>query len=248
MTATPYLPLPASLSDLAPAAPVQGTLALDFALPSGLPAVPRTPALTLVVGGEQRPCAARGQRRPTARTEGLGREVRAGRGRGDRRGPAGSAAGALDQRTRLRRPQPAGAHPRAHDQRGVTAPHRALARSVGAHLPAGPELGRGRCARPPRRPFARGRGTSGRRARTLDVHRTAAGLTRAPYRPGNDRADLSGWSGRRGTACTCGPSRTGTARCAAYRRTRSPPRRSWSCAGSRLPRRPGRRRPSGPSR
>jgi len=78
MTATPYLPLPASLSDLTPAAPVQGTLALDFALPSGLPAVPRTPALTLVVGGEQRPAPLAGSAdRPPAPKEWAGRFVQA---------------------------------------------------------------------------------------------------------------------------------------------------------------------------
>ncbi len=51
MTATPSLPLPASAPGPG-AGLVQGTLALDFPLPSGLPAVPRTPALTLVVGGD----------------------------------------------------------------------------------------------------------------------------------------------------------------------------------------------------
>lgn len=50
MTATPFLPLPTpSTPDTAPAV-VQGTLALDFPLPSGLPAVPQAPALTLMVG------------------------------------------------------------------------------------------------------------------------------------------------------------------------------------------------------
>src|SRR3990170_4663243 len=51
MTATPQLALPTT-SPAADAHPlVQGALALDFALPSGLPAVPQAPALTLLVGG-----------------------------------------------------------------------------------------------------------------------------------------------------------------------------------------------------
>lgn len=37
------------------APPVQGTLALEFLLPTGLPAVPRAPELTLVVGGDAEP-------------------------------------------------------------------------------------------------------------------------------------------------------------------------------------------------
>jgi Family of unknown function (DUF6459) len=48
----PALPLPAAC-DVPRSGGVQGTLALEFPLPSGVPAVPRTPALTLVVGGAQ---------------------------------------------------------------------------------------------------------------------------------------------------------------------------------------------------
>ncbi len=55
MTATPSLPLPTVSRDVAPPTLTQGTLALDFALPSGVPAVPQAPALTLVVGGAQTP-------------------------------------------------------------------------------------------------------------------------------------------------------------------------------------------------
>lgn len=56
MTApSPSLPLPATTPAPTGADLVQGTLALDFTLPSGLPAVPRAPALTLVVGGAQAP-------------------------------------------------------------------------------------------------------------------------------------------------------------------------------------------------
>lgn len=61
MTARPTLPLPSPPPDPSESPPVQGTLALDFPLPSGLPAVPRSPALTLVMGdGEQGQRAAGG--------------------------------------------------------------------------------------------------------------------------------------------------------------------------------------------
>lgn len=50
MTASPALP---ALHDPSSGPPVQGTLALDFALPSGLPAEPRPRALTLVTGGTE---------------------------------------------------------------------------------------------------------------------------------------------------------------------------------------------------
>ncbi|MPZ60797.1 MAG: hypothetical protein GEU93_05780 [Propionibacteriales bacterium] len=43
---------------MSPAAPnpiTQGTLALDFTLPTGVPATPRPPALTLIVGGDDPP-------------------------------------------------------------------------------------------------------------------------------------------------------------------------------------------------
>src|SRR3990170_1128248 len=55
MTATPQLALPTTspAADVHPL--VQGALALDFALPSGLPAVPQAAALTLLVGGDRRP-------------------------------------------------------------------------------------------------------------------------------------------------------------------------------------------------
>ena len=43
---------------------VQGTLALDFPLPSGLPAVPQAPALTVVVGGADLPMPAPGSTPP----------------------------------------------------------------------------------------------------------------------------------------------------------------------------------------
>lgn len=43
---------------------VQGTLALDFPLPSGLPAVPEAPALTVVVGGADLPMPAPGSAPP----------------------------------------------------------------------------------------------------------------------------------------------------------------------------------------
>ena len=43
---------------------VQGTLALDFPLPSGLPAVPQAPALTVVVGGADLPMSAPGSTPP----------------------------------------------------------------------------------------------------------------------------------------------------------------------------------------
>jgi Family of unknown function (DUF6459) len=53
MTASPSLPLP-TLTPTDPAAPLtQGTLALNFPLASGVPAVPQAPALTLVVGGAE---------------------------------------------------------------------------------------------------------------------------------------------------------------------------------------------------
>jgi Family of unknown function (DUF6459) len=56
MTAPPALPLPSPLADGTETSTVQGTLALDFPLPSGVPAVPRTPALTLVVAREPATC------------------------------------------------------------------------------------------------------------------------------------------------------------------------------------------------
>jgi hypothetical protein len=58
MTATPQLGLPTISSSADTHTLVQGALALDFALPSGLPAVPRTPALTLVSGSDPAPEAA----------------------------------------------------------------------------------------------------------------------------------------------------------------------------------------------
>jgi hypothetical protein len=57
MTAPPAPPLPAAPADASPVGVVQGTLALDFPLPSGVPAEPRAPALTLVVGGAPQPSA-----------------------------------------------------------------------------------------------------------------------------------------------------------------------------------------------
>jgi hypothetical protein len=78
MTATPYLPLPPRPGDDASPTPVQGTLALDFALPSGVPAVPRPPALTLVVGGDETPVAHRGHEgQPPPAKEWAGRFVQA---------------------------------------------------------------------------------------------------------------------------------------------------------------------------
>jgi hypothetical protein len=58
MTATSSLPLPAPSGPATTHPLVQGTLALEFPLASGLPAVPRAPALTLVVGGGQAPAVA----------------------------------------------------------------------------------------------------------------------------------------------------------------------------------------------
>lgn len=57
MTATQPLPVPAALPAPSRAGLVQGTLALDFTLPSGVPAVPRPPTLALVVGGTEVPGA-----------------------------------------------------------------------------------------------------------------------------------------------------------------------------------------------
>ena len=51
--ATQALPRPLGSPTVVPAAPTQGTLALNFPLPSGVPAVPQPPALTLVVGGAE---------------------------------------------------------------------------------------------------------------------------------------------------------------------------------------------------
>jgi len=58
MTATTSLPLPRPTGSTTGRPPQQGALALDFPLPSGLPAVPRAPELTLVVGGTRPPAAA----------------------------------------------------------------------------------------------------------------------------------------------------------------------------------------------
>lgn len=58
MTATPQLALPATSGPADTHPPVQGALALDFTLPSGLPAVPQAPALTLVVGRGRAPADA----------------------------------------------------------------------------------------------------------------------------------------------------------------------------------------------
>jgi hypothetical protein len=58
MTATTSLPLPRPTGTATHRPPQQGALALDFPLPSGLPAVPRAPELTLVVGGTQPPTPA----------------------------------------------------------------------------------------------------------------------------------------------------------------------------------------------
>jgi hypothetical protein len=49
MTASPLLTLPPVPADPPVPAPMHGALALDFPLPSGLPAVPEAPPLTLVV-------------------------------------------------------------------------------------------------------------------------------------------------------------------------------------------------------
>jgi hypothetical protein len=57
MTATTSLPLPrpSGAATIQPA--LQGALALDFPLPSGLPAAPHAPELTLVVGRPEPPTA-----------------------------------------------------------------------------------------------------------------------------------------------------------------------------------------------
>jgi Family of unknown function (DUF6459) len=55
MTATTSLPLPRPCGQSIPQPPLQGTLALDFPLPSGLSAVPEAPELTLVVGRTESP-------------------------------------------------------------------------------------------------------------------------------------------------------------------------------------------------
>lgn len=56
MTSTTALPVPAPAA-AGDSSLVQGTLALDFPLPSGLPAVPRTPTLAVVHGGDEAPAA-----------------------------------------------------------------------------------------------------------------------------------------------------------------------------------------------
>ncbi len=60
MTATPQPLLPTTSSPAVPPSAVQGALALDFSLPSGLPAVPRVPALTVLVGGDRTPPSGEG--------------------------------------------------------------------------------------------------------------------------------------------------------------------------------------------
>jgi hypothetical protein len=57
MTAPTSVPLPRPTGAAATQPPLQGALALDFPLPSGLPAVPRPPELTLVVGRPEPPTA-----------------------------------------------------------------------------------------------------------------------------------------------------------------------------------------------
>jgi hypothetical protein len=64
MTATSHLVLPTTSCPPGDRRQVQGALALDFALPSGLPAVPQEPALTLVVGGDRPPAAEREETPP----------------------------------------------------------------------------------------------------------------------------------------------------------------------------------------
>jgi hypothetical protein len=58
MTATTSLPLPRPTGTARDRPALQGALALDFPLPSGLPAVPRAPELSLVVVGTQPPTGA----------------------------------------------------------------------------------------------------------------------------------------------------------------------------------------------
>ena len=57
MTATTSLPLPQPTGQATDHPPLQGALALDFPLPSGLPATPRAPELTLVVAPAEPPVA-----------------------------------------------------------------------------------------------------------------------------------------------------------------------------------------------
>jgi Family of unknown function (DUF6459) len=61
MTATTSLPLPRPSGAASAQPPLQGALALDFPLPSGLPAVPRAPELSLVVGRPAPPVAVAGR-------------------------------------------------------------------------------------------------------------------------------------------------------------------------------------------
>jgi hypothetical protein len=55
MTASPALPLPPIPAGSPAPAQMHGALALDFPLPSGLPAVPQAPPLTLVVAAAEPP-------------------------------------------------------------------------------------------------------------------------------------------------------------------------------------------------
>jgi len=57
MTATTSPPLPRPSGAASAQPPLQGALALDFPLPSGLPAVPRAPELSVVVGRPHSPGA-----------------------------------------------------------------------------------------------------------------------------------------------------------------------------------------------
>jgi hypothetical protein len=61
MTATTSLPLPRPSGAATAQPPLQGTLALDFPLSSGLPAVPRAAELSLVVGRPEPPGAVDGR-------------------------------------------------------------------------------------------------------------------------------------------------------------------------------------------
>ena len=186
-----------------PSGAVQGTLALAFVLPSGLPAAPAPPPDLRLV---PRPAAEDDadavdfgpQPTPTAALPSrpcLVGPVRPGRRRGPRRRPAGVPARPVDHDLGVRRPgRPRG---RAGRRPGGRRPRR---RPVDPRQRAGRRGRRGRGAGAAGRPVDGRRAAAGGTGRAVAVHRPRARLTWArarsglapvqPDRPGVDRVDL----------------------------------------------------------
>ena len=182
--------------------------------------------------------------------------VRPGAGRDAGRVPAAAAAGAVDNR----------AGPRPHPAARAPAVGRAAAAGpAGGDLPShrrrpGDGRGRGVRAAGPRAGRPAGTGPAAQAAASRAAQRRQLAGVRPSRRP-RDRQPAEaaraapgpvqwrrpdqgprrisrrgGYAGRRGTACTCGPSRRGTGRCGRPCRTRLPP--ADSVRRSTWPRRP----------